>query len=79
MARIMAALLALHSFARPNMRTCVVLGSRWRLPHATAEVDVPYKARFAEEERAKRALPAKPACGSRAQRLPRRADVPTIA
>ena len=57
MARIMAALLALHSFARPKMRTCVVLGSRWRLPHATAEVDVPYKARFTEEERAKRALP----------------------
>ena len=55
------------------------LGGRWQLPHATAEVDVPFKARFTEEERAKRALPNKPTCGSRAQRLPRRAHVPTIA
>ncbi len=43
--RPMAALLAVHAL-RALSWTYALLGSRWKLPHATAEVDIPNKARF---------------------------------
>ncbi len=56
-AKPIAAFLALHTLRALSWDIVVRRGSRWRLQHGSAEVDIPNKARFTREERTKCALP----------------------